>query len=57
MRGKLLSKLADLVEANAEEFAALEALDVGRHENSLFLFYTSTIMDNRQARHSVWQEW
>jgi len=30
MRGKMLSKLADLVEANAEEFAALEALDAGK---------------------------
>jgi aldehyde dehydrogenase (NAD+) len=29
-RGKMLNKLADLIEANLEEFAALEALDVGR---------------------------
>jgi aldehyde dehydrogenase (NAD+) len=29
-RGQMLSKLADLLEANADEFAALEALDVGR---------------------------
>jgi hypothetical protein len=32
MRGKLLGKLADLVEANLEEFAALESLDVGECE-------------------------
>jgi hypothetical protein len=31
MRGKLLNKLADLIEANAEEFSALEALDVGEY--------------------------
>lgn len=29
-RGRLLSKLADLIEKNAEEFAALEALDTGK---------------------------
>jgi acyl-CoA reductase-like NAD-dependent aldehyde dehydrogenase len=29
VRGKLLNKLADLIEENAAEFAALEALDVG----------------------------
>lgn len=29
-RGRMLSKLADLLEANADEFAALEALDVGK---------------------------
>jgi acyl-CoA reductase-like NAD-dependent aldehyde dehydrogenase len=29
VRGKLLNKLADLIEANIDEFAALEALDVG----------------------------
>jgi len=29
-RGKILNKLADLIEANADELAALEALDVGR---------------------------
>jgi aldehyde dehydrogenase (NAD+) len=29
-RGRMLSKLADLLQANANEFAALEALDVGR---------------------------
>ena len=29
VRGKLLSKLADLLEANADEFSALESLDVG----------------------------
>ncbi|KAJ8580022.1 putative 1-pyrroline-5-carboxylate dehydrogenase [Rhizopogon salebrosus TDB-379] len=29
-RGGMLSKLADLLEANADEFAALEALDVGK---------------------------
>lgn len=28
-RGKLLAKLADLMEAHTEELAALEALDVG----------------------------
>jgi acyl-CoA reductase-like NAD-dependent aldehyde dehydrogenase len=36
MRGKLLSKLADLIEANTEEFAALEALNGGEYE-SLFV--------------------
>ncbi|KIJ92760.1 hypothetical protein K443DRAFT_685075 [Laccaria amethystina LaAM-08-1] len=30
VRGKLLNKLADLIEENAAEFAALEALDVGK---------------------------
>lgn len=29
IRGKLLNKLADLLEAHTEEFAALEALNVG----------------------------
>lgn len=29
-RGRMLNKLADLLEANANEFAALEALDVGK---------------------------
>jgi len=29
-RGRLLNKLADLIEQNAEEFAALEALNVGK---------------------------
>jgi acyl-CoA reductase-like NAD-dependent aldehyde dehydrogenase len=45
MRGKLLSKLADLVEANAEEFAALETLDVGEYESLCDEVY-STITDN-----------
>ncbi|KAF8154948.1 aldehyde dehydrogenase [Crassisporium funariophilum] len=30
VRGKLLNKLANLIEANLDEFAALEALDVGK---------------------------
>nr|ALG75773.1 aldehyde dehydrogenase 3 [Tricholoma vaccinum] len=30
VRGKLLNKIADLIEANADEFTALEALDVGK---------------------------
>ncbi|KAG5645864.1 hypothetical protein DXG03_005206 [Asterophora parasitica] len=30
VRGKLLNKLADLIEANIDEFAALESLDVGK---------------------------
>lgn len=30
-RGKLLYKLADLIEKNAETFAAIEALDAGKH--------------------------
>lgn len=29
-RGRLLNKLADLLEKHAEEFAALEALDTGK---------------------------
>jgi aldehyde dehydrogenase (NAD+) len=29
-RGRILNKLADLLQANADEFSALEALDVGR---------------------------
>lgn len=29
-RGRMLSKLADLLQANADEFSALEALDVGK---------------------------
>jgi aldehyde dehydrogenase (NAD+) len=29
MRGKLINKLADLLEANIDEFTALESLDVG----------------------------
>jgi aldehyde dehydrogenase (NAD+) len=28
-RGKLLYKLAELIEANADELAALEAIDIG----------------------------
>ncbi|KAG1733659.1 putative 1-pyrroline-5-carboxylate dehydrogenase [Suillus paluster] len=32
-RGRMLNKLADLLEANADEFAALEALDVGKAFN------------------------
>jgi acyl-CoA reductase-like NAD-dependent aldehyde dehydrogenase len=31
-RGKLMNKLADLIERNIDEFAALEALDVGKFE-------------------------
>lgn len=30
-RGRLLGKLADLMEAQSDEFAALEALDVGQY--------------------------
>ncbi len=30
-RGRMLSKLADLIEKNADEFAALEALNVGMY--------------------------
>jgi aldehyde dehydrogenase (NAD+) len=29
-RGRMLSKLADLIEQNGDEIAALEALDVGK---------------------------
>lgn len=35
-RGRMLSKLADIIEANADELAALEALDAGQsHSTSL----------------------
>jgi acyl-CoA reductase-like NAD-dependent aldehyde dehydrogenase len=40
MRGKLLNKLADLMEAKAEEFAALESLDVGE---SLLSYITVSV--------------
>lgn len=33
-RGRMLNKLADLLQANADEFSALEALDVGKTFNS-----------------------
>lgn len=33
-RARLLNKLADLLEAHTDEFAALEALDVGRSRTS-----------------------
>lgn len=32
-RSRLLDKLADLLEAHIDEFAALEALDSGTHSN------------------------
>ena len=32
VRGKLLNKLADLIEKHKDEFAALEALDVGKFD-------------------------
>ena len=35
VRGKLLNKLADLIEKHADEFAALESLDVGKFDCSL----------------------
>jgi acyl-CoA reductase-like NAD-dependent aldehyde dehydrogenase len=42
-RGKLLNKLADLLEANTEELAALESLDVGEYTQS-FVPRNGTIM-------------
>jgi hypothetical protein len=33
--GKLLKKIADLIEVNADEFAALETLDVSKYNLSI----------------------
>lgn len=38
MRGKLLNNLANLIEAQIDEFAALEALDVG-NISSFFIYF------------------
>ncbi|KAG7097972.1 hypothetical protein E1B28_005282 [Marasmius oreades] len=43
-RGKLLSKLADLIEKNADEFAALESLNVGK---------PFTVSKNRDVRLTI----
>ena len=39
MRGKMLDRLASLIEEQIDEFAALEALDVGMFWCFLFLKY------------------
>jgi aldehyde dehydrogenase (NAD+) len=36
VRGKMLNKLADLIEQNADEFTALESLDVGESCQDFF---------------------
>lgn len=36
-RGLILGKLADLIEANADEFAALESLNVGTSVHTLII--------------------
>ena len=41
-RGKLLNKLADLIEEHIDEFAALEALDVG-----MFNCFLGSLISNR----------
>lgn len=51
MRGKLLNKLADLMEAKAEEFAALESLDVGE---SLLSYITVSVARTDSFRQDVW---
>ena len=40
-RGKLLAKLADIMEAHTEELAALEALDVGAYKRNEWLTLSS----------------
>jgi hypothetical protein len=51
--GEMLSELADLLEANADEFSALEVLDVGTEMLRPYMLFVFLLLC-RQGLHHDW---